>query len=74
MLTQVKTMHIYMKSGNVIEIDKVKDIEIDIVGNEITRFNIDRSTKAKNLLFVSSLNLSQIEAIVTVKVSYMLFY
>lgn len=65
-----------MKSGNVIviEIDKVKDITIDTKGNEITSFKIDRSTKAKNSLFVSSLDLSQIEAIVVVRVSYMLFY
>lgn len=47
MLTEVKTFLIYMKSGNVIKIDKVNDLEIIYDGNIIKTLSLSQSTRSK---------------------------
>lgn len=58
---------IYMKSGNVIKLDKVEDWNFKYSGDEITSLSIKQSSKfwfkPKNKLLVESINLSQIECI-----------
>lgn len=58
---------IYMKSGNKINVNFVKDLKINYQSNLITRLSIERSKLGMFLgfkrLMVESVDLSQIEAI-----------
>ena len=54
---------IYMKSGNVIDIDGVEDFKIKYCGDEITSLTISVNKDARKRLVVQSIALSQIEAI-----------
>ena len=58
---------IYMKSGNKINVNFVKDLKINYQSNLITRLQIERSKLGMFLgfkrLMVESVDLSQIEAI-----------
>ena len=58
---------IFMKSGNVITLDNIKDCHIKYSGDEITSFRLETLDSAYRILMVPSLNLSQIEAIVYTK-------
>lgn len=56
-------LKIYMKSGNVITQSGVSDYQIAYEGNEIKRLSIDLYWWGRRRLIMSSLDLSQIEAI-----------
>lgn len=70
---KVYTAHIYMKSGNVLVLDKVSDIGFNYL-DDITRIELSQSKKAVNKLRVQSIALNQIEAIVNHKPHWTLFY
>ena len=60
---------IYMKSGNNIELDNVKSWEVDGNGDSITRLKLKQTVRhwwfrRSRYLILSSIDLSQIEAIV----------
>jgi len=61
-------LKIYMKSGNVIKVDKVESYTFKYSGNDITSIKIEQQTKgffrAKNILKVGTINLGQIECVV----------
>ena len=71
---KVFTAHIFMKSGNVLILDKVSEINIKYIGNEIMSLNISQSKKVDVELFAASLALDQIEAIVRRDQRRTLFY
>lgn len=58
------TLHIYMKSGNIITCNWVKDWKLRYQGNEILALSIKYRWFAKPKLIIASLALDQIEAIV----------
>ena len=54
---------IYMKSGNKITADKVKDWAIKYNSEQITSLRIDQDKKCKSKVLVGSIDLKQIEEI-----------
>ena len=56
------TLNVYMKSGNVIVLDGIKDYEIKNQGDDIVGFKIEWH-KPKHQLLVKTLDLLQIEAV-----------
>lgn len=71
---KVYTAHIYMKSGNVLVLDKVSDISFKYLNSDITHIELSQSKKAVNKLRVQSIALNQIEAIVNHKPHWTLFW
>lgn len=71
---KVYTAYIYMKSGSVIVLDKVSEIDFTHDENSITSMTLLQSNKAINTLRVPSISLRQIEAIVKHKPHWTLFY
>jgi adenosylmethionine-8-amino-7-oxononanoate aminotransferase len=61
---KVQTIRLYMRSGNVILIDKVLTCNWRYHGDTITSFSMTQRSDARHNLQVQSLNLSQIEAMV----------
>lgn len=63
----MSTLHIYMKSGNVINLHFVKSWKVEVNGNTVTHLTIKVSPLAQffysQRLIVSSIALDQIEAI-----------
>ena len=59
-------VQIYMKSGNVITLDKVIDYKFTPSISGVSSLTINRKVNAKSKLSVESICLSQIEAIVAV--------
>lgn len=59
-------LRIYMKSGNVLDLDKVSvDVVFRATGNTITEIREwKQHPKAKQRLFLTGMDLSQIEAVV----------
>lgn len=66
---ELRTMKIYMKSGNIITLDGIVDWEIKNIGDEITflKFTWEKDMKGKEKLIMNSLCLTQIEAITEIK-------
>lgn len=56
-------LKIYMKSGNIVTQGGVKDYKIYYEGNEVKQLSIDLYWWGRRRLIMSSLDLSQIEAI-----------
>ena len=71
MFKKTSTLTIFMRSGNKIIVDKVLDWEFGYQGNDITSAAITQRTsglfKAKNKLFIGTIDLSQIECVVESK-------
>lgn len=57
-------LDIFMKSGNVIEIDDVIKYSIDTIGDEAVRLEIFYHARSKRRLLIKTIALSQIEAVV----------
>lgn len=60
------SLRIFMRSGNVIEIDGVTDYTIRNEGDEISSLRVAQKPKASRRLLVSTIALTQIEAVVRV--------
>ena len=60
------TLRLYMKSGNVIEIDRIKDYTIKNEGNAIVGLNLTWKNPRQQLL-VKTIDLTQIEAVTVLK-------
>jgi hypothetical protein len=62
------TLKIYMKSGNVLKVDKVEEWEARYKEDNITYLSVTQTTKGffkcKNELKVGTVSLNQIEAII----------
>jgi hypothetical protein len=58
------TLHIYMKSGNVVVIDGIEQWEFKANASSVTSFKIKWSNLSTRRLLVTTLALDQIEAIV----------
>lgn len=59
------TLEIFMKSGNVIRLDRVLEYKIKNTGDNIIYFSITQKNQGRKLL-TNTLSLSQIEAVVCV--------
>lgn len=59
-----ETLRIFMRSGNVMIVDRVTDYEIKYRGDVITYLKVEQHKDAKYVLIVGATNLSQIEGIV----------
>jgi hypothetical protein len=55
-------LEIYMKSGNIIELDSIVDYEFE-TGVGVTKLKLTWDPKAKRKLLVTTLTLEQIEAV-----------
>lgn len=68
-MQNMKTLTIYMRSGNVIKVRGLKDWTIEAQGNTVTKVSLKRSKLAGFLgipiLVLSAVDLSQIEAVVS---------
>ena len=73
-ITKIHTVEIFMKSGNSLVLDRVKEITVDYTNSVISSFKLDQSTRAKTRLLVQSIELLQIEAITYSNPTYTLFY
>jgi hypothetical protein len=58
-------LDIYMKSGNVIRIDRVNDYAFNANSSGVTKIELTQDTVGRKLL-VTTIDLSQIEAVVVV--------
>lgn len=56
-------LDIYMKSGNVIRIDRVKDYSFNTKSSGVTKIELTQDTAGRKLL-VTTIDLDQIEAVV----------
>ena len=64
MFEKVSTLMIQMKSGNKLVLQDIKDWKIKTMGNRIVSLEINiNETIKKEYLIISSIDLSQIEAI-----------
>lgn len=59
------TLDIYMKSGNVIRIDRVKDYSFNTNSSGVSKIELTQDSVGRKLL-VSTIDLGQIEAVVVV--------
>jgi uncharacterized protein YaaQ len=73
-ITKIHTVEIFMKSGNSLVLDRVKEITVDYTNSVISSFKLAQSTQAKTRLLVQSIELLQIEAITYSNPTYTLFY
>lgn len=64
--TNFYTLEIYMKSGNKIVINRVTDYTFTSSGDSLTKLSLTQSGRGRKLI-VTTINLSQIEAIVQVR-------
>lgn len=60
-------LKIYLKSGNSILLDNVKEYEIKNKGNIIVGMSIVTKSKPKQKLLVKTIDLSSIEAVTVIK-------
>jgi sporulation protein YlmC with PRC-barrel domain len=73
-IAKIHTVEIFMKSGNSLVLDRVKEITVDYKNSVISSLKLDQSTRAKTRLLVQSIELLQIEAITFSNPTYTLFY
>lgn len=67
---KVMTLKIYMKSGNILKVDKVTEWKVQYQEDNITYLSVTQTTKGffkcKNHLQVETVSLNQIEAIIQI--------
>ena len=56
-----------MKSGNIIDVPNVLDFDFKSLGGEITYLKIEQTKKTWRKLYVGTINLGNIEAIMEIK-------
>ena len=65
--TKTYSVRIYLKSGNVLELDSVMEHAFKVNGDDVYTVRVVQHPSAKNKLVLSVLSLSQIEAVVLVR-------
>ena len=64
--TKLHTLEIYMKSGNMIMINRVKEYTVSANSDGVTKISLTQVGGGRRLL-VNTINLDQIEAIVQIR-------